>query len=172
VGACQCAYKLGELNRLFYEILPSKKISVILLLKETYIHMGSSFSKFDFEDLSQLIIGASVLSVPIAFTEEAWNLSRTLPIINLIVISFLSLAFISIYAFKGIYDGKVKNRIPTYILRVFFDYGVTLCVVIIVLFALNKFPILSETLIAVKRVIIISFPASMGAIVVDSFDKE
>ncbi len=54
----------------------------------------------------------------------------------------------------------------------FFDYGVTLCVVIIVLFALNKFPILSETFIAVKRVIIISFPASMGAIVVDSFDKE
>ena len=88
------------------------------------------------------------------------------------VIVFLSLAFISIYAFRGIYDGKVKNRIPTYVLRVFFDYGVTLCVVIIVLFALNKFPILSESLIAVKRVIIISFPASMGAIVVDSFDKE
>ena len=128
--------------------------------------------KLDFEDLSQLIIGASVLSVPIAFTEEAWDMSRTLPPINLIVVVVLSLAFIGLYAFKGIYEGKVKNRVPTYLLRVFIDYAVTLCVVIIVLFALNKLPVFSDTYIAVKRVIIISFPASMGAIVVDSFDKE
>ena len=128
--------------------------------------------KLDFEGLSQLIIGASVLSVPIAFTEEAWDMSRTLPPINLIVVVVLSLAFIGLYAFKGIYEGKVKNRVSTYLLRVFIDYAVTLCVVIIVLFALNKLPVFSDTYIAVKRVIIISFPASMGAIVVDSFDKE
>jgi uncharacterized membrane protein len=130
------------------------------------------FKKLDFEDLSQLIVGASVLSVPIAFTEEAWNLSRTLPIINLLVIVFLSVAFIGIYAFRGIYEGKVKGRLLTYLLRVLFDYGITLCVVIIVLFALNKFHAISDTFVAIKRVIIISFPASMGAIVVDSFDKE
>ncbi|WP_346855453.1 DUF2391 family protein [uncultured Draconibacterium sp.] len=56
--------------------------------------------------------------------------------------------------------------------RVFIDYGVTLLVVVIVLFALNKFPISENPLIALKRVIIISFPASMGGIVVDSLDKE
>lgn len=128
--------------------------------------------KLDLEDISQLIIGSSVLSVPIAFTEEAWNLSRTLPNLNLFMVLTLSLVFIAIYAFRGIYDGKVKNRVSTYILRVLFDYCVTLCVVIIVLMALNKFPLFSETLIAIKRVVIISFPASMGAIVVDSFDKE
>ena len=128
--------------------------------------------KLDLEDLSQLIIGASVLSVPIAFTEEAWNLSKTLPLVNLIIVVLISLAFISLYAFRGIYQGNVKNRIATYLSRVFIDYVVTLCVVIIVLFALNKFPIIADTSIAIKRVIIISFPASMGAIVVDSFDKE
>lgn len=130
------------------------------------------FKKLDFEDLSQLIIGASVLSVPIAFTEEAWNLSKTLPVINLFVIVFLSVSFIGIYAFRGIYEGNVKGRLLTYVFRMMFDYGITLCVVIIVLFALNKFHVISDTLVAIKRVIIISFPASMGAIVVDSFDKE
>ncbi len=128
--------------------------------------------KLDLEDLSQLIIGSSVLSVPIAFTEEAWDMSRTLPAFNLIVIIILSLSFISIYAFRGIYQGRVKDRMRTYILRVLFDYFVTFCVVIIVLFALNKFPVFSDMYIALKRAIIISFPASMGAIVVDSFDKE
>lgn len=130
------------------------------------------FKKLDFEDLSQLIIGASVLSVPIAFTEEAWNLSKTIPILNLGIIVFLTLGFIGIYAFKGIFQGHIKKRKATFVKRVLIDYGVTLVVVVIVLFALNKFPINTEPLIALKRVIIISFPASMGAIVVDSFDKE
>lgn len=129
-------------------------------------------NKLDFEDISQLIIGSSVLSVPIAFTEEAWNLSKSLPAINLFFIVFLSVAFIGLYAFRGIYQGDVKGRLLTYVLRVIFDYGITLFVVIIVLFALNKFPGMSDTVVAIKRVIIISFPASMGAIVVDSFDKE
>ena len=130
------------------------------------------FKKLDFEDLSQLIIGSSILSVPIAFTEEAWNLSRSIPILNLILVFLLSISFISIYAYRGIFQGIVKARLKTYFLRVIFGYLVTVFVVIIVLFALNKFPILSEPSIAIKRVVIISFPASMGAIVFDSFDKE
>lgn len=130
------------------------------------------FKKIDFEDLSQLIIGASVLCVPIAFTEEAWNLSRTIPIFNLVIIMVLTLLFIAIYAFKGIFQGQIKARKGTFVKRVIIDYAVTLVVVVVVLLALNKLPIISEPLIAIKRTIIISFPASMGAIVVDSFDKE
>jgi uncharacterized membrane protein len=130
------------------------------------------FKNIDFEDLSQVIIGSSVLSVPIAFTEEAWNLSKTIPMLNLGVIVILTLSFIGMYAFKGIFQGHIKQRKTTFVKRVLIDYGVTLLVVIVVLFALNKFPISENPLIALKRVIIISFPASMGAIVVDSFDKE
>ncbi|WP_346858812.1 DUF2391 family protein [uncultured Draconibacterium sp.] len=130
------------------------------------------FKNIDFEDLSQVIIGSSVLSVPIAFTEEAWNLSKTIPVLNLGVIIILTLCFIGIYAFKGIFQGHIKQRKATFVKRVFIDYGVTLLVVVIVLFALNKFPISENPLIALKRVIIISFPASMGGIVVDSLDKE
>lgn len=130
------------------------------------------FKKIDFEDLSQLIIGASVLSVPIAFTEEAWNLSKTIPMLNLGIIVILTLCFIALYAFKGIFQGHIKERKATFVKRILIGYSVTLVVVVIVLFALNKFPISHEPLIAFKRVIIISFPASMGAIVVDSFDKE
>lgn len=130
------------------------------------------FKKIDFEDVSQIIIGASVLSVPIAFTEEAWNLSKTIPLFNMIIIVLLSIGFIGIYAFKGIFQGHIKKRKQTFLKRVFIDYGVTLIVVVVVLFALNKLPILTDTAVALKRIIIISFPASMGAIVVDSFDKE
>jgi hypothetical protein len=37
---------------------------------------------------------------------------------------------------------------------------------------LDKFPLLTEPAIALKRLIVITMPASMGAIIVDSFDKE
>ena len=45
-------------------------------------------------------------------------------------------------------------------------------VVSLVLTALNKFPLLAEPTIALKHLIIITMPASMGAIIADSFDKE
>lgn len=45
-------------------------------------------------------------------------------------------------------------------------------VVSLVLIAFDKFPLLTEPVIALKRLIIITMPASMGAIIVDSFDKE
>jgi hypothetical protein len=44
--------------------------------------------------------------------------------------------------------------------------------VALVLLSLDKFPVISDPVIALKRLIIITMPASMGAIIVDSFDKE
>jgi uncharacterized membrane protein len=129
-------------------------------------------SKMNFEDISQMIIGSSVLSVPIAFTEEAWKLGESLPGINLVMIISLSLAFLCLYSYQGIFQGNIEGRVTTYFFRIFIDYIVTCSVVAVVLFALNRFPIITDIYIALKRMIIISFPASMGAVVIDSFDKE
>ena len=59
-----------------------------------------------------------------------------------------------------------------FVFRIIIDYGVALIIVFIVLFALNKMPILDEPVIALKRIIILGFPASMGGVIVDGFDKE
>ena len=93
-------------------------------------------------------------------------------IFNLIFIVLLSLLFINIYSFQGIFQGQIKNRLSHFILRTIIDYGITLIVVFIILFALNRMPIVEEPLIAIKRIIILSFPASMGGVIVDGFDKE
>ena len=42
-------------------------------------------------------LATCALSVPVAFSEEAWNLGRTLPVANIIVIDVLSLLFVRIY---------------------------------------------------------------------------
>ena len=59
-----------------------------------------------------------------------------------------------------------------FVLRIIIAYVVTGFVVALVLFAIDKFPLSTDPLLAVKRLIIVSMPASMGAIVVDGLDKE
>lgn len=127
---------------------------------------------FNLEDFSQIAIGAFALAVPISFSEEAWKLGESLPAINLLIIFILSLVFLSFFAYESVFQGQIKNRLFVYIFRVFIAYIITALVVCLVLIAINKFPIFTETIISIKRLIIISMPASMGAIVVDSFDKE
>ena len=129
-------------------------------------------SSINSEDIIQVVIGASALTVPVAFSEESWRLSETLPLFNVILLLLLSLLFIGLYSIQGIFQGNVKHRIYEFILRILVDYGVTLIVVFIILFALNRMPLFDEPIIALKRIILLSFPASMGGVIVDGFDKE
>ncbi|NOI21554.1 DUF2391 domain-containing protein, partial [Vibrio coralliilyticus] len=97
---------------------------------------------------------------------------ETLPLQNLFMLFLLSLVFLTLYTFESVFQRNIINRKFVFILRIVVAYLITTLVVMLVLFCINKFPLFSEPLVALKRVIIISMPASMGAIVVDSFDKE
>ena len=127
---------------------------------------------FNLEDAGQVSIGAFALAVPISFSEEAWKLGETLPLSNLLMVFILSILFLGIFAYQSVFQGNIKYRVPAFLLRIAIAYTITAIVVGLVLFSLDKFPLFTDTLVAFKRLIVISMPASMGAIIVDSFDKE
>jgi uncharacterized membrane protein len=127
---------------------------------------------FNLEDASQVTVGAFALAVPISFSEEAWRMGETLPLLNLSILMSMSLIFLAFYTYQNVFQGDIKNRVFVYIARILIAYGITALVVGLILFSLNKFPFFEHPLIALKRLIIIGMPASMGAIIVDSFDKE
>jgi uncharacterized membrane protein len=127
---------------------------------------------FNLEDASQVAIGAFALAVPISFSEEAWKLGETLPLTNLFYIFVLSVVFLSFFAYESVFQGNIKYRIPVFISRIIIAYVIAALIVALILFSLNKLPLATEPLIAFKRLIVITMPASMGAIIVDSFDKE
>ena len=127
---------------------------------------------FNLEDASQVAIGAFALAVPISFSEEAWKLGETLPLTNLLMIFILSISFLGFFAYESVFQGNIKYRSPVFFWRIAIAYTITAIVVVLVLFSLDKFPLLTDTLVAFKRLIVITMPASMGAIIVDSFDKE
>ncbi|MEL6115703.1 DUF2391 family protein [Photobacterium sp. SP02] len=128
--------------------------------------------KFNAEDLGQIVIGAFALGVPISFSEEAWQLSESLPLLNLSVLVVLTLAFMGLYAYQSMFGQNIRKRVPVFLVRVLGAYLITYLVVCLILFSLNQFPLIDNWVVAVKRALIIAMPASMGAIIVDSFDKE
>ena len=133
--------------------------------------LGNRLS-FNLEDASQIITGAFALAVPISFTEEAWKLGESLPSINLFFVFTLSITFLAFFAYQSVFQGKIQNKIGVFLIRIIIAYLITGCIVALVLFSIDKFPLASDPLIAIKRLIVISMPASMGAIVIDGLDKE
>ncbi|MFW8633205.1 DUF2391 family protein [Vibrio natriegens] len=127
---------------------------------------------FNLEDASQVLVGAFALAVPISFSEEAWRLGESLPMANLLMLFSLSVIFLSFFAYQSVFQSRIRHRVSIFIFRVIIAYTIAAVVVALVLLCLDKLPLLTEPLVAIKRIIVITMPASMGAIVVDSFDKE
>ena len=127
---------------------------------------------FNMEDASQVFVGAFALAVPISFSEEAWRLGETLPFLNLFMLFLLSLLFLTIFTYESVFQRDVKSRLFVFIFRIVVAYMMTAIVVGLALLCLDKLPVLHDPIISLKRIIVITMPASMGAIIVDSFDKE
>jgi uncharacterized membrane protein len=70
------------------------------------------------KDLIQIIVGSSVLAVPIGFTQETWDLGRTLPLMNILALALLSLIFISAYVYFNFYRDLISQYRFDYLKRV------------------------------------------------------
>lgn len=50
-------------------------------------------------DIMQIIVGASILAIPVGFTEETWNLGERLPFINILILATVSIVFVSLFVY-------------------------------------------------------------------------
>lgn len=125
--------------------------------------------KVHLRDLAEIIVGGLVLAFPVAVTEEVWNLSVELSFGRAILISCGSLLIIAGFvqtSYKHSLTASSQRELLTRVLTV---YGVTMLIAATVLFAVDRLPVFTDALVAVKRTIIVAFPASFAATVVDSF---
>ena len=122
-------------------------------------------------DVAEIVIGSLVLAFPVAVTEEVWNLSVELSLGRTVVILLGSLVFISFFVqTKYRHDLSFSSQ-KELAARVLTVYGVTVLVAGSVLLAIGKLPLAAETMVAIKRTIIVAFPASFAATVVDSLEE-
>ncbi len=124
--------------------------------------------KFQLKDLCEIIVGASVLAIPVAYTEEVWRLGEQLPAANVAAVVVTSISICSLFVYYIYYQHKLAANFLQFLLRVVACYGVTLLVVASILAMFQKLPIDTDPAIAIRRIILVGFPACFSATVVDS----
>ena len=136
--------------------------------KEGKIYHIIHHPEFLIRDILQVMIGASILAIPVGFTEETWELGGSLPWLNVMGLLTLSILFISTFVYYHYY-GKigVKKHIFEFTKRVVSTYVLSFLVVAIILTLIQRTPWTVDLAIAIKRTIIVTFPSSMSAVVAD-----
>lgn len=121
-------------------------------------------------DIMQIIAGSAVLSVPVAFTEETWGLGETLPLFNVLLLGVISILFISTYVYFNFYRDLFRKYVIQFFKRVLAIYLISLALVSLLLTIIQAAPWSTDFMLALKRSIIVSFPASMSATISDAID--
>lgn len=124
--------------------------------------------EFKPRDIMQVIVGSAILAIPVSLTEEAWNLGEMLPMVNISLIAFLSLIFIGVFVYFNFYKVTLKGYVFEFIKRVIGTYLISLLVVALILTLLQKCPWGIENVIAIKRIVIVAFPAAMSGTLSDT----
>ncbi len=119
-------------------------------------------------DLVQILVGAAILAIPVGFTEETWSLGERLPLGNVIALAGLSLAFIGAYVYFNFYRRMLRDYIWEFAKRVIAIYLLSLLVVGVLLTLIGQAPWEADGLVALKRTVIVGFPASMSAAIADT----
>jgi uncharacterized membrane protein len=120
------------------------------------------------KDILQIMVGATILAIPVGLTEETWILAQELKIKSVIFLGAISLLFIALFVYFNFYRFNIKGYVTQYIKRVIATYGLSLLVVGLLLTIIEKCPWGIDNILAIKRIIITAFPASMAATLSDT----
>lgn len=119
-------------------------------------------------DILQIIVGATILAIPVGLTEEVWLLAEKLKVTNIILLILITISFISLFIYYNFYRYVLKDHVFEYIKRVIATYGLSIIVVGILLTIIEKCPWGINNMIAIKRIIITTLPAAMAATLSDT----
>lgn len=124
------------------------------------------FHAFELKDILQVIIGATILAIPVGFTEETWRLGEFLPWLNIIGLFLLSILFIAAFVYYNYHKAHEFHK-SEFIKRVISTYAFSFIVVAVILTLIQRTPWSTDFALALKRVIIVTLPSTMSAAVAD-----
>jgi uncharacterized membrane protein len=125
-----------------------------------------SRARFARQDVAEIAIGACVMAFPVAVTEEVWNLGKELSLMRVALFAAASVFFLALLIYL-LQHGRVPAEPKVFLQRVLSTYGLTLVISALLLFGVDRLE-LAHPLVGLKRTILVAFPASFAATVVDS----
>jgi uncharacterized membrane protein len=108
------------------------------------------------------------MAFPVATTEEIWKLGETLPVARLLLFAAGSIFFLSLIIYQLHHAEQSPQRRRDFLLRVFCTYGLTVAISALMLLGVDRLELLVHPWVGIKRTILVVFPASFAATVVDS----
>lgn len=124
--------------------------------------------EFKVRDIFQVGVGAALLAIPVSLSEEAWTLADTLPNTNIALIAVLSVVLISIFVYYNFYKVTLKGYVFDFIRRVIGTYLISIIIVAMILTLIEKCPWGEDNILAIRRIIIVAFPAAMSGTLTDT----
>lgn len=124
--------------------------------------------EFKPRDIMQVLVGSALLAIPVSLTEEAWNLGESLPNNNILLIASISLLLIGVFVYFNFYKVTLKGYVLEFVKRVIGTYLLSLLVVAVILTLLQKCPWGTDNVLAIKRIVIVAFPAAMSGTLSDT----
>lgn len=118
-------------------------------------------------DLAEIAVGGCVMAFPIAVTEEVWNLGEELSLLRVLMIALASLFFLGLLIYV-LHRSEVGGSGKVFLQRVLSTYFVTLMIAALLLVGIDRFDLVGEFWVSVKRAVLVAFPASFAATAVDS----
>ena len=119
-------------------------------------------------DIAGIVIGSAVLAFPVAAAEEIWDLGEQLSALRVGLIALSSIVFIGGFVYLHYEHDSTPTSLLDFVKRVGATYLVTLFMSALILSLVDQFPIMLDSAVAVKRTVLVAFPASFAATVVDS----
>ena len=120
------------------------------------------------KDRVQILVGATILAIPTAFTEEVWNMGDELSWVSVIALAIVSLVLIGLFIYLNSYQQHMKLYRGQFLNRMISTYLFSLVVVGVLLMLVEKAPWVTDFSLALKRTIVGALPASMSATVTDA----
>ena len=119
-------------------------------------------------DILQIFVGAFLVAAPLCFTEEVWTLSVELKRLNVYALGLISYVTAALFIYFNFYRYRLRGNFVEFIKRIVATYAITTSSIIFILLLIDKLPIETQPFVAIKRVIIIGFPALFGAVISDN----
>jgi uncharacterized membrane protein len=119
------------------------------------------------DDVAQLVTGACALAIPMAFSEEVWALGSTLSSERIVLVAVTSVVTLAFVVRSLFYPGKhLREYRSDFLKRLVTSYLTALTVAMVLLILIDMGP-LDDLQLALKRAVLIAFPASFAATAVD-----
>ena len=153
-----------RVDGLLKEIVTVKDVNGNLIHKIT----SPLMVEFNLRDMFQIIVGSMILALPVSVTQEVWELTESMPLVNVLVMSLFSVTFITFYIYYSFYKGSIRGHALNFIKRVILTYVLTLATATFLLTIIVKLPWQADMILTMKRILFIGLPASFAATIADS----